>query len=890
MDYNTDRYGTQGDDVFDNRITPVFNTFGHGGNDYFITDEFANFDGGGGNDTIIGGVNGATAIYWDSPSSIYVDLLAGYADDGWGTRDTLKKVTCIQASSFSDTLLGDGFNNQFWPASGHDFLDGRGGVDQVTVLANPLDVQWSRIGDKWNYKYTNSSGEVIADCTLQNIELVNYYFDQHFSETYRLRPDQITPSLVSFDASAPTLDTDLIPASNWRISQFGISVVRVTESYPAYYYPTSADYHDPGIFNPNPHNAVVGDFNGDGKDDIWVNWVAFPHTVARQTALGPTVLMGSSSGLLALPSTSIPTSLDRHMAYRTMAADFNGDGIDDVAFGGMGIITRLPGGGFSDVWEKNGLALFNGNTVTDGTALLEAQGSAADLSNWGFAHDGSAGDINGDGRADLYAGGRLWVSNAGGSWDLATQYLPPAISRSSPMSSAIGDLDGDTRQDIVVFWPDFSREAYAIMSSGQTYPNFTAVALPPLLFGENSKANNCAIADLNGDGLGDIVVATTRAQPYYQGAALQLLMQTTPGHFEDQTSGHLDSSASDLAQGEGQLRIVDANGDGLIDIVHSIDSRGANIFLNDGTGHFTLFDLSSFPFVQSSQIKGLQTASPNLQSQSEKLYPIDLDGDGLSDFLSYLVFGDYQTHAGNIAVLYTVLGNELAWGRQKSETLNGTGQSDFIRGYGGNDSISGTGGNDTIDGGNGTDTALFSGNRTGYAITKSSSGFTVSALAGSDGTDTLQNVERIRFADGGIALDVGSTQSAGQTVLLLGAVLPGRLVFDETKQVLRGAAIDLFDQGYSLQILSGAVMRLSIWDVLTGTATPTNTDMATYLLANVNGVAPDATTLASAVTSLNAETSFATQGNFLWHLAESSTNQIHVGLVGLASTGLAYAL
>ncbi len=124
--------------------------------------------------------------------------------------------------------------------------------------------------------------------------------------------------------------------------------------------------------------------------------------------------------------------------------------------------------------------------------------------------------------------------------------------------------------------------------------------------------------------------------------------------------------------------------------------------------------------------------------------------------------------------------------------------------------------------------------------------------------------------------------------MLLGAVLPGKLVFDSSKQALLGAAIDLFDQGYSLQTLSGAVMRLPIWDILTQRAIPTSSDIATYLLTNVNGVAPDAPTLASAVAALNTETDFSTQGNFLWHLAESSANQTHVGLVGLASTGLAF--
>ncbi len=199
-------------------------------------------------------------------------------------------------------------------------------------------------------------------------------------------------------------------------------------------------------------------------------------------------------------------------------------------------------------------------------------------------------------------------------------------------------------------------------------------------------------------------------------------------------------------------------------------------------------------------------------------------------------------------------------------------------------------GNDSINGGAGIDAAVYGGSRANFTLTQTGSGFRLADKSGALGTDTLQNVERLKFSDGAIALDVGATQPAGQTALLMGAVLPGRLVFDASKQVLLGAAIDLFDQGYSLQTLSGAVMRLPIWDILTGNVAPTNTDIATYLLTNVNGVVPDATTLANAVASLSAETDFATQGNFLWHLAESTANQTHVGLVGLASTGLAYSV
>jgi Ca2+-binding RTX toxin-like protein len=225
-------------------------------------------------------------------------------------------------------------------------------------------------------------------------------------------------------------------------------------------------------------------------------------------------------------------------------------------------------------------------------------------------------------------------------------------------------------------------------------------------------------------------------------------------------------------------------------------------------------------------------------------------------------------------------------GTAGANTLTGTAGNDNISGMAGNDTLSGGAGNDWLDGGSGTDTVQYSGMTSEYTITKLASGYSVTAKTGTDGTDTLINVERIKFSNSTLPLDVGATQATGGAMLLLGAVLPGTLVFADDKQALRSAVIDLFDQGYSLQTLAGAIMRLPIWDVLTGNAIPSNTDIASYLLTNVNGAAPNATTLTSAVAALNTETDFASQGHFLAQLAESSANQARVDLVGLATNGL----
>jgi len=118
---------------------------------------------------------------------------------------------------------------------------------------------------------------------------------------------------------------------------------------------------------------------------------------------------------------------------------------------------------------------------------------------------------------------------------------------------------------------------------------------------------------------------------------------------------------------------------------------------------------------------------------------------------------------------------------------------------------------------------------------------------------------------------------------LIGAVLGKDLML--SKRPLMGSVIDLFDQGYTIQQLAGALMRLPIW-AGTLTATNSSTDIATYLLNRVNGKAPTAAELDAAVKSLDSEV----QGTFLANLALTQANITQVDLVGLSRTGFDYPL
>ena len=221
----------------------------------------------------------------------------------------------------------------------------------------------------------------------------------------------------------------------------------------------------------------------------------------------------------------------------------------------------------------------------------------------------------------------------------------------------------------------------------------------------------------------------------------------------------------------------------------------------------------------------------------------------------------------------------------------GSGFAEVINGTSGNDTIFPLGGWDTINGGGGIDTVVIDAKRVNFNISADANSSYVDAISGASGQSdmtTLNSIERVAFNDGlSVALDTGVKQAGGQTALLLGAVLGQPAL--AAKKPLVGAVIALFDQGFTLKDLSGAVMRLDIWGLLAngGGAGASNTQIANYLLTTVNKAAPSAATLAAAVTALDTQTGGA-QGDFLVALAQSTANQVQVGLVGLAQSGLAY--
>ncbi|MBP2316228.1 FG-GAP-like repeat-containing protein, partial [Azospirillum soli] len=88
-------------------------------------------------------------------------------------------------------------------------------------------------------------------------------------------------------------------------------------------------------------------------------------------------------------------------------------------------------------------------------------------------------------------------------------------------------------------------------------------------------------------------------------------------------------------------------------------------------------------------------------------------------------------------------GDDVLWGNDTGNTLDGGGGGDFLYGGNGDDTLIGGAGNDTIDGGAGTDVVQFAGAQGSYTITQSGA---LTTVTGADGTKQLSNVEQLQFS------------------------------------------------------------------------------------------------------------------------------------------------
>jgi len=358
----------------------------------------------------------------------------------------------------------------------------------------------------------------------------------------------------------------------------------------------------------------AGDVNGDGLDDLIVG-------ASRADANGDSdagvsyVVFGKSSGStvdlanLALGGFRIDGIGDDDFSGSSVsgAGDVNGDGLSDLIIGAWGtdIGNDRNTGATYVIFGKSNSAAIDLDSLGPGGFRIDGI-NATDRS--GFSVSG-AGDVNGDGLADLVLGAHTAgpgdENGAGESYivfgkvsstlvDLANLgpqgFRIPGVNtldRNGISSAGAGDVNGDGLADLIVGAstadPDGRTDAgqsYVIFGKADSAPidldNLGAEGFQ-MLGADDGDIAGFSVAgsgDVNGDGLADLVVGAPRADPdgdENAGAGYVLFGKPNEAPIDFGDIG-ADGFRINGVQPQDNLGLTvsgagDVNGDGLADVI-----------------------------------------------------------------------------------------------------------------------------------------------------------------------------------------------------------------------------------------------------------------------------------------------------------------------------------
>jgi len=325
--------------------------------------------------------------------------------------------------------------------------------------------------------------------------------------------------------------------------------------------------------------GLAGDVNGDGFSDLVIG--APEQDGATQDGGAAFLYLGSPTGVSSTSSASWFGTQTSERLGRSVAAagDVNGDGFADVIAGAPGYSGAQPGEGLALVFHGNAAGLSS-------TPDWAVEGGSPGAS-FGYAV-ATAGDVNADGLCEVLVGAPFqsgaWsfegcASLFAGSPDGLS--LEPTWSQGGGAPAAwfgaavgpAGDINGDGSADVIIGAPDYSgdrsQEGLAAVYLGSP-GGLSAAADWRFLGGQLEAGLGTAVAragDVDGDGYDDVLVSAARYDGGQADEGRVYLFRGTPSGLLNTPAWSAEGNEIGARFGASVAGAGDIDGDGFCDVV-----------------------------------------------------------------------------------------------------------------------------------------------------------------------------------------------------------------------------------------------------------------------------------------------------------------------------------